>query len=61
MKNKTKVIAGLLGAVRQAERMVEANKKDIRNGHPFEKYLEQNEKRLRRLETKLRNIRNDQV
>lgn len=46
-------IAGLRGAITQARRMVEANREDIRMGHPFEPYLHDNLDRLGRLERKL--------
>lgn len=57
MKNPVRVIAGLRGAISQAERVIEANRYDIAHGHHFEAYLEHNTQRLAELKAKLAQIK----
>ena len=46
-------LRGLRAALTIAERAVEANKDDIAFGHPYERYLEANEKRVTLLKLRI--------
>lgn len=54
-KNPVRVIAGLRGARNKMQRLVDANKKDIANGHDFHHMLKENTVKLLAAEARLQN------